>query len=139
MDLTRTARTLLAQVRASRVTVRLDVATMNFPVVAEAVAPGIKPAAGDQSIDQRNVPTVKHILETKELLIQPNFSESSPAPPPALLTTYGTRAQMLSPILGGAGVIGYISVHSSDPRPWSKDDIDSLHVATTQIASYFSS
>ena len=48
---------LLATTGADRVTLRLDVAGLNYPCVAECTAPGVVPLQTDTSIDQRAAAT----------------------------------------------------------------------------------
>jgi maleate isomerase len=138
LDLTGIVRTLLATTGASRATVRLDVAGMSFPVVAEAVVPGVRAIGGNNTIDQRKVATVRYLLETHEMLIQTDLETAEPAPPRALLDLYETRAQMLSPILRGEQLIGYISVHQcGGAREWAAADIRALRTATEEVSAYF--
>jgi maleate isomerase len=138
VDLNRVLRELLRETEASRATIRLDVTGMSFPVVAEALGDGVRPIAGNNTIDQRNVATVKHILATRDILVQPDLEHTDLAPPSALLGLYAARAQMLAPILRGEQVIGYISLHQCGrAREWTPTDIRSLRRVTAEVASYF--
>jgi maleate isomerase len=120
-------RDLLAATRASRATLRLDVGHMNFPVIAEAAAPGVRPLSGDQSLDQRNLHTVQHLFRTHEILVQDDCSRAEPAPPPALLEAYGVQAQMLAPLVLDGAVLGWVSLHDCvAPRDWSEADVAAL-------------
>jgi maleate isomerase len=138
MDLSRMLRDLLRATRASRATIRLDVAGMSFPVVAEALRGPVRAIAGNNTIDQRSVATVRHMLATRDILVQPDLEHADVAPPPALLEIYAARAQMLAPILHGEQVIGYVSVHQcGHAREWTPADIRSLRRVTDDVASYF--
>src|SRR5256885_5851104 len=66
----RTAERLLFASGGSRVTIRLDLADENFPVVAEAVTHGARHIKGDTVIgDLRRVATVQHLEQTHEILV----------------------------------------------------------------------
>jgi len=90
---------LLADVGASRVTVRLDRPDAVFPVVAEAMAPGINSIAGATTIDLKAAPTFVFLADEKPPLIQSDLLDTDVPAPQALLDLYGARAQMLAPIL----------------------------------------
>jgi GAF domain-containing protein len=141
VDLTAILRELIRDTAASRVTVRLDVAGMSFPVVAEVCDPGdpgVRPIAGLNDIDQRKAETVRHLMTTLKPLIQDDVATAEIAPPPALLSQYGARAQMLSPIVRNSSLLGYISVHQSGgPREWAGADREALRQATARVGRYF--
>ena len=56
---------LLADVGASRTTLRLDRPDAVFPVVAEAMAPGIGSITGATSIDLKAAPTFVFLAEER--------------------------------------------------------------------------
>ena len=127
---------LLKDTKASRVTIRLDVPSRGFhvdSVVAEAVATGVKSLKGDSSINQRQAATVKWLERERRLLVQDDLSKADPAPPPALVAVYETKAQMLGPLIKGDHVFGWISVHYNEgPRQWTRSEITALERAVTQ-------
>ena len=117
-------RQLLADTRASRATLRLDLVGMNFPIVAEAVAEGVSPLSGDQSLDQRRLETVTYLFETRKVLVQDDTGSADPRPPKELIQAYGVRAQVLAPIVHASRVSGWVSLHEcSGPREWLEPDI----------------
>ncbi len=128
---------LLRTVTASRTTLRLDLPERNLHVdrvVAEAVAPGVRPIGEDSSIDQRALPTVKFIEGERRILVQNDCLTADPAPPPALIDFYGVKAQMLGPIVRDDHLIGIISVHyTPGPREWSEKDVDALQDALERV------
>ena len=137
LDLTRALRDLLNSLRASRVTLRLDVAGMNFPVVAEAVN-GVAPLSGVHSLDQRNLATVQYLFRTHEVLVQDNCRVADPPPPAALVDAYGVQAQMLAPLVHRDTVVGWISVHECGRvRSWTPADVTHLRAAIRDIARAF--
>jgi pimeloyl-ACP methyl ester carboxylesterase len=112
---------------ASRTTLRLDTPAMNFPAVAEALAPGVKPIKHDYSLDQRGAATAQYILEKRKPLVQDDCAIADPAPPRALMDIYDVKAQMVAPVQNGSAVLGWVSVHyNQGPRHWSEDDVAAL-------------
>src|SRR5438105_15741087 len=95
---------------ASRTTLRLDVPGLNFPAVAESLAPGIKSIKADNSLDQRGAATGQRVLQG-ETLVQPSTATADPPPPEALIDVYGVKAQMVAPVFRDSEVVGWLSVH----------------------------
>lgn len=130
---------VLTKTGADRVTLRLDVAGMNYPCVAEATAPGVVSIRADNSIDQRGAATATWVAVNRRTLVQPDLDDAVPAPPAGLLQVYSVKAQMLSPVLvsadEGEAVAGWISVHSLRQRPWSGPEIDALEAAASAVAA----
>lgn len=130
-------RQLLESTGASRVTLRLDHAGRGFhvdDVVAEARKPDVASLKGQTSIDQRAAATVAWLDRERRLLVQDELARADPAPPSALVQIYGTRAQMLGPIVQGGALVGWISVHeNTGPRRWTEDDTFALEAALNGI------
>lgn len=108
--------TLLRESQGSRCTLRIDDPARGWNVdfiCAEAVKPGVKSLRGDGSIDQRAAATVKWMAVEKRNLVQPDLTGTPvPAPPPALMSAYAAKAQMLAPLLAKDGHLsGWVSVH----------------------------
>src|SRR6184192_3501739 len=111
MALQDTIEALLLRTGASRTTLRLDRPEGFFPVVAEALAPGIRSIAGDTSIDLAASPTFRSLERERRLLIQSDLLAADPAPPAELIDLYGARAQMLAPVVRNDALAGIVSVH----------------------------
>jgi GAF domain-containing protein len=125
---------LLLETGASRTTLRLDSPEAFFPVVAEALAPGIGSIAGDSSIDLEASPTFEFLAREQRLLIQPDLLAADPAPPPELIELYGAKAQMLAPIVRAERLIGIVSVHyAPGPREWTAEDVAALEQAVERV------
>ena len=125
---------LLAATGASRATIRLDRPGEDFPVAAEALAPGIRSIAGDLSFGIRSSGTVAHMEREQQVLVQPDLVGVQPAPSPELLERYGTRSQMLAPLIQGGRLIGIVSVHYNlGPREWTADEVAVLEHAVERI------
>ena len=125
---------LLAATRSSRTTLRLDRPGEDFPVVAEALAPGVRSIAGDLSFPIRSAETVKHLERERRILLQRDLLGVEPAPAPELIEHYGARAQMLAPVVQGRRFVGIVSVHhAGGPRDWTQPEIAALERAAARI------
>ena len=132
--------TLLAASRGSRTTLRIDDPTRGWHVdfiCAEAVQHGVKSLRGEGSIDQRAAATVKWMAANRRNLVQPDLTNNpDPAPPPALMTAYAAKAQMLAPLFNREDHLqGWISVHYTDgTHPFSDAEIRALDQAKANVA-----
>ena len=126
---------LLKKTNASRTTIRLDVPDRSFNVsgcVAEALAPGIESIAAATSINQRASGTATWLEDNRKILVQNDTANAVPNPPPQLIQIYGTRAQMMAPVVRGKNMTGWISVHyNPSTRDWLADDVAALEYAVT--------
>jgi maleate isomerase len=124
---------LLAKTKASRTTLRLDVPERGFHVngvVSEALAPGVKSIAGETSLQQRKSQTASHIEKTRTMLVQSDCENADPQPPKELMQIYGTKAQMVAPVVRGGNMVGWVSVHYNvSTREWSSEDKAALEAA----------
>lgn len=124
---------LLAKTKASRTTLRLDVPERGFHVngvVAEALASGVKSIATETSLQQRKSQTASYLEQHRKILVQSDCANAIPSPPKELMQIYGTKAQMLAPIVRGADMVGWLSVHyNPSTREWSRDDVVALEIA----------
>jgi GAF domain-containing protein len=116
---------LLARTGASRTTLRIDDEPgVEFPVKAEALAPGVNSIAGDNTIAIRASATFKWIDRERRLLVQEDLLAADPAPAPELMERYGGRAQMLAPVQRGGELVGLVSVHYvPGTRQWTPEEI----------------
>jgi maleate isomerase len=118
---------------ADRATLRLDVPGMNFPCVAESCGSGVRAISADNSLDQAAAGTAQWIARTHRVLVQPDLSVADPAPPQALLDTYGVRAQMLAPVVVAGELTGWISLHSGTPRAWTPEQALAIEMAAVEF------
>jgi maleate isomerase len=127
---------LLSKTDASRSTIRLDVPERGFNVkgvVAEALAPGINSIAAATSINQRASGTATWLENNRKILVQNDTASAVPSPPPQLIQIYGTRAQMMAPVVRGSDMTGWISVHyNPSAREWSAADVAALEHALAE-------
>jgi GAF domain-containing protein len=128
---------LLADTAASRTTIRLERPDAIFPIVAEAVAPGVPSLLGGDGVgDLRAAATFQWLDRERRVLVQDDLENADPAPPVALIQAYGARAQMLAPVLDGERLLGIVSVHQSGrPRAWSEVDLRAIEDAARDVLS----
>jgi maleate isomerase len=132
--------TLLRASHGSRSTLRIDDQARGWHVdfiCAEALQPGVKSLRGDGSIDQRAAATVKWLAEQQRNLVQPDLTgKPVPPPPPALMSAYAAKAQMLAPLLAKDGHLsGWISVHYvDDTHVFTADEERALDAAAAEVA-----
>lgn len=124
---------LLETTKASRTTLRLDVPERGFQVngvVAEALTPGVNSIAAEKSLQQRATQTASFIEQNRKILVQDDCATAVPNPPKELMAIYGTKAQMVAPIVRGADMVGWVSVHyNPSPRQWTREDVAALEAA----------
>lgn len=124
---------LRAKTNASRSTLRLDDAARGFHVngvVTEALAPGIKSIAAETSLQQRKSQTAGYLEQHRQVLVQNDCANADPQPPKELMQIYGTKAQMMAPIVRGDKMVGWISVHyNPSTREWTREDVAALETA----------
>jgi GAF domain-containing protein len=116
---------LLERTGASRTTLRIDDEPgVEFPIRAEALAPGIDSIAGDPTLRVRVSATFQWVDRERRMLVQDDLRDADPAPAPQLVEKYGARAQMLAPVVRSGEVVGLVSVHyAPGPRQWTEDEI----------------
>jgi maleate isomerase len=119
---------------ASRVTLRLDTPGHVFPVVGEALAPGIRSIRDATEIDLRAATTFQYLERELKPLIQNDCTQGSHPAPAELIEFYGVKAQMLSPVVRDDRLAGIVSVHYAPAtRRWSATDIAALEDAVARI------
>ena len=125
---------LHAATAASRTTLRLDVPGDDFPVVAEALAPGVNSIAGDRSFAIRTAGTATYLEREQKILVQRDLIGVVPAPAPELLERYGARAQMLAPVIRDGRLAGIVSVHHcGGARDFTAAEVAALERAVAAV------
>jgi len=119
---------------ASRVTLRLDTPGAVFPVVGEALAPGIRSIRDATEIDLRAARTFQYLEREQRLLVQDDCESGDHPAPPELVRLYGVRAQMLAPLVRDGRLAGIVSVHYAPAtRRWSATDVTALEDAVARV------
>jgi GAF domain-containing protein len=124
---------LLAETGASRVTLRRDVpGDVPFPVVAEALAPGVGSLRHETSVHLPTQPVVLEVQAGRQV-VQDDCALAYDDPAfQAMLAAYGgLAAQIVTPVGPGDALEAILSVHQlHEPRHWTEDEI----AAATQAA-----
>ena len=84
---------LLHATGASRTTLRLEEPGGDFPVVAEALAPGIRSIKGGARVPVRNSATFAFFERERRILVVNDCRTSDPPTPQELMDFYGVRAE----------------------------------------------
>jgi GAF domain-containing protein len=126
---------LLERTSASRTTLRIDDEPgVEFPIKAEALAPGIGSIAGDPTLRVRVSATFQWVDRERRVLVQEDLLEADPAPAPQLVEKYGARAQMLAPVERGGEVVGLVSVHyAPGPRQWTDEEVAAVEEIVERV------
>ena len=130
---------LLRETDSSRITLRLNLpklgADTTMPIV-EARQPGIGSLLGRVRDNQQVSGTVRYMQRNRKLLIQSDTKNTEPGeePPAALISDYGTLAQMLGGIWQDGTLIGWLSVHENRAtRAWTAAEAASLSAAVDRV------
>ena len=132
---------LLLATGAMRTTVRLDLPLLGWSVnvpCAEVLASGARSMRGDASIDHRRARSIRWIEAHRQTLVQGDVhADPAMAPPPALVRVFGTRSQMVSPVIGADGYLaGWVSAHFAEgPRSFAEADLAAIEAARDAVAA----
>jgi GAF domain-containing protein len=128
---------LLAETGASRVTLRRDVpGTTPFPVVEEALTPGVGSLRGETSVHLPTQPVVLEVQAGRQVVQDDCASAYDDPAFRAMLTAYGgLAAQIVTPVTVDGRLVGILSVHQLDaPRAWSPGEIAACDRAARLLA-----
>ena len=127
---------LLATTQASRVTLRRDVdGPSPFPVVEEALAPGVGSLRDERTVHLPAQPVVRE-LERGRQVVQDDCASSYDDPAfQAMLVTYGgLRAQIVTPIQVDGRLEAILSLHQlGASRRWTDDEIAAASAAADRL------
>lgn len=128
---------LLAETRASRVTLRRDVPDDVFPVTNEALATGVSSLRGERTVDLRTQPVALEARAGRQV-VQDDCAAAIADPAfRRMLEAYGgLAAQIVTPVVSGGEVRGILSVHQlGAPRAWAAQEIAAATRAAEQLAT----
>jgi hypothetical protein len=122
---------LLAQTRASRVTLRQDVAgEYAFPVTHEALAPGVGPLRGERTVDLRTQPVAIEVAAGRQVVQDDSAAAYDDPAFQRMREVYGgLAAQIVTPVIVDGRVAGIV------PRRWSDDEVEACRAAAERLAS----
>lgn len=119
-------RELLDATRASRVTLRRDVPGESaFPVVEEALAPGVGSLREERSVHLPSQPVVRELLRGRQVVQDDTASAYDDPAFQRMLEVYGgLAAQIVTPVMRDGIVEAIVSVHQlGAPRRWTDEEI----------------
>ena len=127
---------LLGDLSGSRVTLRQDLSgDYAFPVTHEALADGVPSLVGERTVDLRNQPVVRELLEGRQV-VQHDCAAAYDDPAfQRMLSTYGgLAAQIVTPVLAGERLSAILSLHQlGSARVWSESDIAACNQVAAKI------
>jgi GAF domain-containing protein len=129
-------RDLLESTRASRVTLRRDLPGESaFPVVAEALAPGVESLREERSVHLPSQPVVLELLRGRQV-VQDDAADAYDDPAfQRMLEVYGgLAAQIVTPVMRDGTLEAIVSVHQlGAPRRWTDDEIAAATRAAERV------
>jgi GAF domain-containing protein len=117
---------LLARTGASRVTLRRDVpGGYAFPVVEEALAPGVASLREERSVHLPTQPVVLELMKGNQVVQDDSQAAFDDPDYQRMLEAYGgLAAQIVTPILVDGCVKAIVSLHQlGQTRAWTADEI----------------
>jgi GAF domain-containing protein len=127
---------LLAETRASRVTLRRARPDgPAFPVVEEALAPGVGSLRDERSVDLTGQPVVREVLEGRQV-VQDDAARAYDDPAfQRMLAVYGgLAAQIVTPVEVDGRLEAIVSVHQlGTPRRWTAAEVAAATRAAGRI------
>jgi GAF domain-containing protein len=117
---------LLEEIGASRVTLRRDApGDYAFPVVEEALAPGVGSLRDEYSVHLPTQPVVLEIQKGNQVVQHDSRAAFADPDYQRMLEVYGgMRAQIVTPIVADGTVRAIISIHQlGAPRTWTEAEI----------------
>lgn len=129
---------LLSATRASRVTLRRDLpGETAFPVVEEALAPGVATLRGERSVHLPTQPVVQEVQRGRQV-VQDDCARAYDDPDfQRMLATYGgLAAQIVTPVVAGDRLEAILSVHQlGEPRRWTEEEVTAAAEAARRVAA----
>ena len=126
---------LLETTRASRVTLRRDLPGDPFPVVAEALAPGVGSLREERSVHLPSQPVVLELLRGRQVVQDDAASAYDDPAFQRMREVYGgLAAQIVTPVMRDGALEAIVSVHQlGAPRRWADDEIAAAARAAERV------
>ena len=127
---------LRTELRADRVTLRLDVPGETFPVVHESLGTGAGTLVGERSVVLRGQPVVEAMLSGVGQVVQDDCATASDDPAfHAMRAAYGgLSAQVVTAVRDRDRLLGIVSVHVlGGTRTWTALDMGRARRAADEI------
>ena len=121
---------------ASRVTLRRDVpGDTAFPVVEEALAPGVGSLRDERSVHLPSQPVVLEVQAGRQVVQDDCASASDDAAFQRMLVAYGgLAAQIVTPVTVDGRLEAILSLHQLDaPRHWTDEEIAAATLTAERV------
>jgi GAF domain-containing protein len=129
---------LLASTRASRVTLRRDLpGESRFPVVAEALGPGVGSLRDERSVHLPTQPVVLEVQRGRQVVQDDSAAAYDDPAFQRMLEAYGgLAAQIVTPVLRDGRLEAILSIHQlGTARRWTADEAASASRAAERIGA----
>ena len=127
---------LLAQTKASRVTLRQDLpGDYAFPVTHEALAPGAASLMEERTVDLRSQPVVAELARGRQVVQDDCGAAYDDEAFRRMRQTYGgLAAQIVTPVLRNEQLVAIVSVHElGEPRAWTREEVAAATLAAKDV------
>ena len=115
---------LHAELGAGRIILRLEQPGRFYPVVAEALAPGIRSVASGPEPDFSQAATFLFVTQQLRPLVQDEVLGHPLSPPADIVGHYGVTAQLLVPVVRGSRFVGVVGIHMGEgARTWTDEEL----------------
>ncbi len=129
---------LLRSTGASRVTLRRDVpGEAPFPVIEEALAPGVGSLRNESSVHLPSQPVVREIQAGRQV-VQDDCAAAfdDPAFQRMLVAYGGLAAQIVTPVTVDGKLEAILSLHQlGEPRSWTNDEIAAATLTAERVGA----
>jgi GAF domain-containing protein len=136
---------LLGRTASDRCTLRLNVpGDYDFPVVAEALAPGVESLRPFRTLPQLQGPTFRRMLRERATVVQDDCRAAAAGADAEFAEPYfrqlielygGMSAFIAAPVFVAGAIEGVISVHTlGAPRSWTPDEIAAAESVSARVA-----
>ena len=126
---------LLAETGASRVTLRQDVPGDVFPVMHEALAPGVLSLRNVQTPSMSRQPVVLEVKQGRQVVQDDCLSAFDDPDFQQMLELYGgLRAQIVTPVFAEGRLAAIVSVHQlGRTRRWTEREVEAATRAAGRV------
>jgi GAF domain-containing protein len=127
---------LLRVTRASRVTLRRNLPGEDvFPVVAEALQPGVGSLRDERSVNLATQPVVREVQRGRQVVQDDCRTAYADPRFQRMLETYGgLAAQIVTPVAVDGVLQAIVSVHQlGTPRHWTAEEVDAARHAAERV------
>ena len=128
---------LLEATGASRVTLRRDVpGAHRFPVVAEALAPGVGSLRDERSVHLPTQPVVQEVQAGRQVVQDDAVGAYDDPAFQRMLEAYGgLAAQIVTPVMREGSLAGILSLHQlGAARHWTEEEVAAASRAAERVA-----